>query len=83
VFLEPRAVGGSRDGPGTCSAASWRNPVEPDEAPVGVAWTVERGWVGELGVGLVGEDRTCARVSTKDAREIYGLPNCQTREACS
>jgi hypothetical protein len=79
VVLKPRAVGEPRDGPGICSA-SWGSPVASGEAPVGAAW---RGWVGEVRVGLVGEDRTCARVSTKELRDIICLPNCQTQDACS
>lgn len=68
AVLKLRAVCGPMDGSGICSAVSWRSAVVPDEASVGVAWTLEKSWAGELGVGLVGEDSTCARVSTKRVR---------------
>ena len=56
-----------RDDPGICSTGSWRSIVAPNEAPFGVAW---RGLVG-VEVGLVGEDRTCARVRTKESCGRY------------
>lgn len=56
-----------RDDPGICSAGSWRSVVALDEAPASVAW---RGLIG-VEVGLVGEDRTCARVSTKESCGRY------------
>lgn len=60
---------GLRDGLGFCGAGSWLSAVAPDEVPVGVTW---RRRVGELGVGLVGEDRTCARrVSSNESCGRY------------
>ena len=84
AVLKVRVVSGPGIGPGISSAASWGGAVVPDEALVDLACTVEKSWAGEAGVGLVGEDKTCDRVSTKEVRGgIYGLPNrLEIREAC-
>jgi len=64
------------------SAVGWGSAVAPDEVTVDLDCVVEKDWVGVPGVGMVGEDRTCARVSTKEVRGMYGLPNrLETREA--
>ena len=67
-------VSGPGVGSGIRRAVSLGGAVAPDDAPDDLAGIVEKGWAGESGVGLVGEDRTCGRVGTMRFGEYTAYP---------